>query len=131
MENENGRNPLRGAAILFACRVDRLFDFRQTFLDGFQLGLQGLDLNFQRLLLRGWVNGFLPRKATLRPCREKAVSAATTAAKPESSTAEPAAMGVSRRCGTGAISGAASCHGAHSHGSCSVTSWHDTSFPFY
>lgn len=85
-----------GAAILL-CPVVRLFHFFQTLLNGFQLGLQGFDLIFEGLLFGGRIKGFLPCEATLRPCCDKATSAASAAAKSESTAAKSSAVRVTRR----------------------------------
>lgn len=86
----------KGAAIHFCAPIIRLFHFRQTLLNGFQLGLQGFDLIFERLF-GGRIKGFLPCEATLRSCREKAASAASAAAESESTAAKSSAVRVTRR----------------------------------
>ena len=110
MRKREWPQPGRVRPFSFASREGRLFHFSQTLLDGFQLRLQGFDLISERLLFRGRINGTLLRETTLRRCREKASSAASAAAKSESTAAESTAVRIAWRTGTGAISGTASCH---------------------
>lgn len=96
-----------------------------------KFGLQRGRLVGQPLFFRSRIGGRCNRRRDTpraagapAPPVAQSHSPGRTATPPQTPAKSARGPRISRLYGAAAISGAASCHGSHSHGACSVSSWH-------